>query len=133
MRAINLPHFKLKLRDVSRELYIEHGWHMPSGLVNSAEADPRNFTRAEWQQAKRAEWDPRALKETFQDCWAISDSRKAFAQALAAWPASRAWRPTWLCRCRHQRRGLRCRQVDGIEDEGRRGAAGRSGRAAQCR
>ena len=84
MTAINLPHFKLKLRDVSRQLYIEHGWHMPAGLVNSAEADPRNFTRAEWQQAKRAERDPAALKELFQDCWAISDSRKAFAQALAA-------------------------------------------------
>lgn len=84
MRAINLPHFKLKLRDVSRELFIEHGWHMPPGLVNSAERDPRNFTRVEWQQAKRAEHDPAALKGTFQDCWAISDSRKAFAQALAA-------------------------------------------------
>ena len=83
MRAINLPHFKLKLRDVSRELFIEHGWHMPPGLVNSAERDPRNFTRVEWHQAKRAEHDPATLKGTFQDCWAISDSRKAFAQALA--------------------------------------------------
>ncbi len=84
MRAINLPHFKLKLRDASRELFIEHGWHMPAGLVNSAERDPRNFTRAEWQLAKRAEHDPATLKGAFQDCWAISDSRKAFAQALAA-------------------------------------------------
>lgn len=84
MRAINLPHFKLKLRDVSRDLYMEHGWRMPAGLVNSAEADPRNFTRAEWQQAKRAGRDARELKEAFQDCWAISDSRKALAQALAA-------------------------------------------------
>ena len=82
MKAINLPHFKLKLRDVSRELYIAHGWHMPAGLANSAERDPRNFTREEWQQAKRADKDPRELKELFQDCWAISDSRKAFAQAL---------------------------------------------------
>lgn len=84
MKAINLPHFKLKLRDVSRKLFIEHGWHMPAGLTNSAERDPRNFTREEWQQAKRAEKDPGALKELFQDCWAISDSRKAFAQALEA-------------------------------------------------
>ena len=84
MRAINLPHFKLKLRDLSRSLFIEHGWHMPLGLVNSAERDPRNFTRAEWQQVKRADHDPATLKEAFQDCWAISDSRKAFAQALAA-------------------------------------------------
>ena len=82
MKAINLPHFKLKLRDVSRELYLEHGWQMPRGLVNSKERDPRNFTRAEWEQAKRAKQDPKALKAMFQECWAISDSRKAFAQAL---------------------------------------------------
>ncbi len=84
MKAINLPHFKLKLRDVSRQLYLEHGWQMPRGLVNSKERDPRNYTRAEWEQAKRAKQDPRALKALFQDCWAISDSRKAFAQALQA-------------------------------------------------
>ena len=62
MKAINLPHFKLKLRDVSRQLYLEHGWQMPRGLVNSKERDPRNYTRAEWEQAKRAKQDPRALK-----------------------------------------------------------------------
>lgn len=84
MKAINLPHFKLKLRDVSRELYLDHGWKMPRGLVNSQERDPRNFTRAEWEQAKRAKQDPKALKAMFQECWAISDSPKAFANALQA-------------------------------------------------
>lgn len=84
MRAINLPHFKLKLRDVSRQLYIEHGWRMPHGLVESADRDPLNFTRAEWQQAKRTDQDPRLLKKAFQDCWAMSDSSKAFEQALAS-------------------------------------------------
>ena len=29
MKAINLAHTKLKLRDLSRELYMEHGWRMP--------------------------------------------------------------------------------------------------------
>ncbi len=82
MKAINLPHFKLKLRDISRQLYIEHGWQMPRGLVNSEERNPLNFTQAEWQQAKRIKQDPRAIKQAFQDCWAISDSRAAFAQAL---------------------------------------------------
>lgn len=84
MRAINLPHFKLKLRDVSRQLYMQHGWQMPRGFVNSKERDPTNYSRAEWEQAKRAKQDPRALKAMFQECWAISDSRKAFAQALQA-------------------------------------------------
>jgi hypothetical protein len=62
MKAIPLPHFKLKLRDVSRELYLEHQWKMPRGLMNSAERDPSNFTLAEWQQAKRAGIDARELK-----------------------------------------------------------------------
>ena len=83
MKAINLPHFKLKLRDISRELYLEHGWKMPQGLVNSAESNPLNFTQAEWQQAKRIKQDPRIIKQTFQDCWAMSDSRAAFAHALS--------------------------------------------------
>lgn len=57
---------------------------MPRGLVNSKERDPATFTHAEWQQAKRGGHDPKALKEMFQECWAISDSRQAFAQALKA-------------------------------------------------
>ena len=82
MTARNLPHFKLKLRDISRELYIEHDWKMPRGLMNSAERDPRNFDLAEWQQAKRMGRDARDLKGMMQECWAVSDSRAAFAQAL---------------------------------------------------
>jgi hypothetical protein len=84
MKAINLPHFKLKLRDVSRSLFLDHGWQLPRGLLNSKERDPRNFTRHEWEQAKRAKQDPKALKAMFQECWAISDSPKAFANALRA-------------------------------------------------
>lgn len=82
MKAINLPHYKLKLRDVSRELYLEHEWEMPRGLANSEERDPLNFTLAEWQQAKRAEVDPRKVKEAIQDVWTMSDSLGAFDHAL---------------------------------------------------
>lgn len=82
MKAVPLPHFKLKLRDVSRELYLEHKWKMPRGLMSSAERDPVNFTLAEWQQAKRAGIDARELKQTIQDCWAVSDSRATFEHAL---------------------------------------------------
>lgn len=57
---------------------------MPRGLVNSEERNPLNFSREEWQQAKRIERDPRSIKTIFQDCWAISDSGKAFAQAMEA-------------------------------------------------
>lgn len=82
MRAINLSHYKLKLKDVSRGLFLDHGWQMPRGLVNSKERDPANYSLAEWQQAKRAGHDPKALKEMFRECWAASDSAKAFAAAL---------------------------------------------------
>jgi len=82
MRAINLPFFKMKLRDVSRELYLENGWKMPRGLVASRERDPANYSLAEWQQAKRAGQDPKALKEMFRETWAASDSAKAFTAAL---------------------------------------------------
>lgn len=58
MKAIHLPHFKHKLQDVSRQLYREHGWAMPRGLADSKERNPLNFTRAEWEQAKRARQDP---------------------------------------------------------------------------
>ena len=78
MKAVQLSHSKLKLR----EIFFEHGWQMPRGLVNSAERDPTNYTRAEWEMAKRARRDPRQLKETFQECWAISDGKAAFAAAL---------------------------------------------------
>ena len=55
MTAKQLSFFKSKLRDVSKELYLENGWQMPRGLIDSKAADPTNFTLAEWQQAKRRE------------------------------------------------------------------------------
>lgn len=83
MKAINLPHFKLKLQDVARQLYREHGWTMPRGLANDNARDPLNFTRAEWEQAKKAKQDPKALKAMFKECWDKTDSGKAYAGALA--------------------------------------------------
>lgn len=84
MTARNLPFFKNRLRDLSRELYLENGWKMPRGLMNSREADPRNFSLKEWQQSKRMGRDARDLKELMQECWAVSDSKAAFMQALKA-------------------------------------------------
>lgn len=39
---------------------------MPAGLMNTAEKDPRNYTTAEAQQAKRADVDPAAIKQALQ-------------------------------------------------------------------
>jgi relaxase-like protein len=82
MSARQLSHFKMKLRDISRDLYLEHEWKMPRGLMNSDFRDPVNFTLAEWQQAKRAGHDPRELKQTLQECWAASDGKASFEHAL---------------------------------------------------
>lgn len=82
MKAINLPYYKMKLQDVSKQLYLENGWNMPKGFIDRKERNPLNFTRPQWQQAIRAKEDPKILKALFQKCWATSDSRKAFAQAL---------------------------------------------------
>ena len=83
MKAVQLPHTKFKLRNISRELYMEHGWKMPRGFMNSAERDPGHFTLEEWQQARRARTTPREIQTTFQECWAVSDTQGAFKAALA--------------------------------------------------
>jgi hypothetical protein len=82
MTAINLPHFKLKLTDVSKRLYLEHGWKMPAGFLDKNNRNPLNFTLAEWQQAKRKGDDPKTVKATFQGCWQKSDNKNSFAKAL---------------------------------------------------
>ena len=82
LKAVQLSHYKLKLMDISRQLYIEYGWDMPKGMTNAQECNPKNFTHQQWQQAKRIGKDPRTIKKVFQECWAISDSKAAFANAL---------------------------------------------------
>lgn len=82
MKAVQLSYDRRRLMALSRELFIEKDWRMPEGLAREGSSDPRNFTLAEWQQAKRIGKDPRAAKAAIQDAWAISDSRSAFTLAL---------------------------------------------------
>jgi hypothetical protein len=82
MTARPLPFFKNRLREIARDLYLEHGWKMPRGFANAAERNPTNFTLAEWQQAKRQDIDPRWLKQTVQECWRGSDGLPALRNAL---------------------------------------------------
>lgn len=82
MKAIDPSYDKLQLRDMSRAIYMEQKWKMPRGLMNSEERDPLNFTMAEWQQARRQGQDPRTIKATIQECWAVSDSRQALSSVL---------------------------------------------------
>ena len=83
MKAINLPHFKRRLMDISRELFREYGWEMPAGLREAKDRDPLNYSHTEAGQAKRVKRDTQALKDFFKSCWAASDSRAAFAAALS--------------------------------------------------
>lgn len=82
MTAKNLPFFKRRLMEVSKELYLQHGWDMPKGMVDQALRNPLSFTRAEWQQAKRAMADPRLVKAMFKQAWQSSDNAETLKAAL---------------------------------------------------
>ena len=82
MKAINLSHYKRKLTNMSRELYIEHNWEMPAGLKNRKDRSTYEYAHVEAEQAKRVKRDPAELKKLFKDCWEGSDSRLAFVGAL---------------------------------------------------
>ena len=82
LKAINLPYYKSKLTELSRELFLENGWDIPAGLIDRERRNPLNFTLEQWQQARRLNDDPRRIKATLRECWAISESKKAFETAL---------------------------------------------------
>lgn len=82
MTAINLPFYKNKLMEISKELYLKHGWKLPQGHIDKQKRNPLNFTREQWQQAKRLNEDPKLIKQTLKECWAVSDNKKAFSGAL---------------------------------------------------
>ena len=86
MLAINLSHYKLRLRDISRELYLEHSWDMPAGLIDARDRDPLNYSGAEASQAKRVKRDPVELKKLFKSCWSASDSVAKLAKYYGVHP-----------------------------------------------
>ena len=82
MTAKQLSFSKMRLMEVSKELYLQHGWDMPKGMIDREARNPLNFSRAEWQQAQRAKQDPRMVKALFKDAWQRSDSPEALKAAL---------------------------------------------------
>ncbi len=82
MKAVQMSHSTRKLMDVSRDLHRDHGFTMPRGLLERSERDPRNFTLAHWQQAKRNGVDPRDIKTHLRDAWEVSDSKAGLTHAL---------------------------------------------------
>jgi len=83
MTAINLPFYKQRLNELAKELYLENGWELPEGMKAHGGKNPMNFTRDEWQQAKRIDVDPREIKAVFREAFEQSDSLKAFGAAMA--------------------------------------------------
>jgi hypothetical protein len=82
MKAVNLPFFKTRLKALSKELYLEHGWQLPEGHKTNGWKNPLNFSMAEWQQARRIGLDPREVKQVFQSAFARSDNLASFRAAL---------------------------------------------------
>ena len=82
MRAKNMGFYKHKLMDVSRDLYLQHGWDMPKGMLDHNLRNPLNFTHAQWQQSKRTNQDPRLIKAAIQHCWKNSDNHHSLKSAL---------------------------------------------------
>ncbi|MEM9375613.1 MAG: relaxase/mobilization nuclease domain-containing protein [Pseudomonadota bacterium] len=82
MKAIQLSFDGRRLKALSRDLFLQHGWQMPPGLTDRRNRNPKNFSHAEWQQARRVGADPRHIKTAIAEAWAISDSKTAFVQAL---------------------------------------------------
>jgi hypothetical protein len=82
MRAVRMSHDRRKLTEISRQLYLEHRWKMPDGLIDPKLRNPLDFDRHEWFKAMRTGKDPRDIKAAFQQCWAASDSDKSFRRAL---------------------------------------------------
>ena len=82
MTAINLSHYKNRLRKIAMELYQEHGWDMPEGFQAKEKRDPLAFDQVEAAQAKTIQLDPKELKNIFKDCCEQSDSLSAFKAAL---------------------------------------------------
>jgi len=82
MKAINISHPKMKLQSIARSIYKEHGWEMPEGFKDKSRANPLNYTRAQWQQAARTGQSPKVIKAILQECWAVSDDRCEFEEAL---------------------------------------------------
>ena len=82
MKAKELPFFKKKLQEISKQLFLENGWGIPKGFLDKGLRDPRTFNLAEWQQAKRTGINPKDIKEAAQSCWLRSDGLKAFERAM---------------------------------------------------
>lgn len=83
--GVNIPHWKFKLMDISRGLFLKYGWKMPKGMEKGKgrSADPLKIGKPEYLQALRLAEDPEALKLLFKKSWETTDSKQAFTRFLS--------------------------------------------------
>jgi hypothetical protein len=82
MTAVNMSHFKYKLKAIAKGLFLKHGWELPNGFKDDKEPKATNYALPKWQQAERLKDDPSLLKTFFQNCWQQSDNKQSFGAAL---------------------------------------------------
>ena len=82
MKGINLSYYKKLLYELSHELFLTHGWEVPTGYKNHKLSNKLNYGLDEYQTAKRAKRDPQQLKSILIDCWEQSDSKNSFEAAI---------------------------------------------------
>lgn len=104
LKAINLPFFKTRLAELSKELFLKRGLELPDGHKQKGKSNPLNYGLAEGQLAKRLGLDPKQLKQVFQQAWKNSSDLETFQKALAQQGFTRA---------RGDRRGLVALTPDG--------------------
>lgn len=80
--AKQMPHFKIKLNELSLALFYENGLEPPKGLVDKNQRDPNNYDRKTWQQANRLKEDPRNLKAIIRTALETANNRKELEQKL---------------------------------------------------
>lgn len=80
--AVHMSHFKYKLMEVSRGLFLKYGWKIPKGMEKGQKREALHLSREEHRQAVRLSEDPTALKTMFKETWERSDSKQTFAAAL---------------------------------------------------
>jgi len=82
MKAISDSFTRYKLQEVSRELFLQHGWDLPKGLERDERGNANNTTRAEQEIAKRSGLNIDDHNTLISQAWSLSDSAKSFALAL---------------------------------------------------